>query len=231
MTSYAISYAFSCLPGPDSHAAPLRLRVKSGPDPVQMRPCSNQMLPLLVPYVCLSSLASKSGCSGLLIHTRRRGHRFLPPLPPCPWGLFIVLLSWSSTTVVLRRCCTPLHKLMLEKRGELLAPQGPVSVLSDTRFRPAARGVLPLKSAIIIREDSASMFTFSSLLESGDSGSPWRPAGGRYPDQGPSGEWVNYAYRAAHPILRWLPSKLAEWIGDNYRAALGIPQRNDAAAW
>ena len=51
------------------------------------------------------------------------------------------------------------------------------------------------------------------------------------PDQGQSGEWVNYPYRAAHPILRWLPSKLAEWIGDNYGAALGIPPRNDAAAW
>ena len=51
------------------------------------------------------------------------------------------------------------------------------------------------------------------------------------PDQGPSSEWINYAYRAAHPILRWLPSKLAEWIGDNYGAALSIPLRNDAAAW
>ena len=51
------------------------------------------------------------------------------------------------------------------------------------------------------------------------------------PDQGQSGEWVNYAYRAAHPILRWLPSKLAEWIGDNYGAALSIPPQNDAAAW
>ena len=49
------------------------------------------------------------------------------------------------------------------------------------------------------------------------------------PDQGPSGEWINYAYRAAHPILRWLPSKLAEWIGGNHGAALGIPPRNDAS--
>ena len=36
-----------------SNAAPLRL--KSGPDPVQMRPGSNPMRSLLIPYVCLSS--------------------------------------------------------------------------------------------------------------------------------------------------------------------------------
>ena len=48
-------------------------------------PCSNQMQLLLVPYVFLSSLASKSGCSGLIIHVRHRGHRFrIPPSPPFP---------------------------------------------------------------------------------------------------------------------------------------------------
>ena len=110
-TSYAISYAFSCLPGP-VQMWPLRL--KSGSDPVQMRACSNLMRPLLIPYVCLSSLASKSGCSGLLIQTRRRGSRFrfppsspprgpygsvappegtvlLPPLPP------LVIKRWRET--------------------------------------------------------------------------------------------------------------------------------------
>ena len=44
---------------------------------------SNQMLLLLVPYVCLSSLASKSDCIGLLIHIRHRCHCFLIP-PPFP---------------------------------------------------------------------------------------------------------------------------------------------------
>ena len=67
------------------NVAPLRL--KSGPDPVQMRPSSNPMRQLFVLYVCLSSLASKSGCSGLLIHTRLRGHRFRSPLSPPPRGL------------------------------------------------------------------------------------------------------------------------------------------------
>lgn len=45
------------------------------------------------------------------------------------------------------------------------------------------------------------------------------------------GEWVTYKYREAHPILRWLPSKLAEWIGDNYGSELGIPQRRNADGW
>ena len=51
--------------------------------------------------------------------------------------------------------------------------------------------------------------------------------GANGPAQEPPGEWVNCAYRTAHPqaILRWRPSKLAEWIGDNYWAALSIPMR------
>ena len=28
-------------------------------------------------------------------------------------------------------------------------------------------------------------------------------------------KWVTYYYSTCHSILRWLPSKLAEWIGDN----------------
>ena len=38
---------------------------------------------------------------------------------------------------------------------------------------------------------------------------------------------VEYEYGKSHPILRWLPSKLAEWIGDNYGMELGIPPRAD----
>ena len=86
-TLYDILCYFLCFLVParaGSNAAPLRL--KSCSDRVQMRPGSNPMLPLLVPYVCLSALASKSGCSGLLIHASRRGHRFRgnfrPPFPP-----------------------------------------------------------------------------------------------------------------------------------------------------
>ncbi len=33
--------------------------------------------------------------------------------------------------------------------------------------------------------------------------------------QDPGEEYLTYAYRCAHPVLRWLPTKLAEWIGSN----------------
>ena len=31
----------------------------------------------------------------------------------------------------------------------------------------------------------------------------------------PEPEWLCYEYRTVHPVLRWLPTKLAEWIGAN----------------
>ena len=41
----------------------------------------------------------------------------------------------------------------------------------------------------------------------------------------PEPEWLNYEYRTAHPVLRWLPTKLAEWIGANLGAELLIPDK------
>ena len=38
-------------------------------------------------------------------------------------------------------------------------------------------------------------------------------------DQAP---WVDYPYLTGHPIIRWLPSKLAEWIAENKGVDLGI---------
>ena len=35
-------------------------------------------------------------------------------------------------------------------------------------------------------------------------------------------DWVTYNYSTCHSILRWLPSKLAKWIGDNMSAELQI---------
>jgi hypothetical protein len=29
-------------------------------------------------------------------------------------------------------------------------------------------------------------------------------------------QWLEYIYRTAHPVLRWLPTKLAEWIGEKF---------------
>ena len=50
-------------------------------------------------------------------------------------------------------------------------------------------------------------------------------------DLNPSDEWVSYPYRIAHPILRWLPSKLAEWIGDNFSQSLNIAPKANADKW
>ena len=38
-------------------------------------------------------------------------------------------------------------------------------------------------------------------------------------------DYITYAYSTAHPVLRWLPTKLAEWIGSNLGDELGIPQK------
>ena len=39
-------------------------------------------------------------------------------------------------------------------------------------------------------------------------------------------EWVTYRYRTSHPILRWLPSKLAEWLAENLAEELAIPAKH-----
>ena len=41
----------------------------------------------------------------------------------------------------------------------------------------------------------------------------------------PAKEYVTYPYRTAHPVLRWLPTKLAEWIGSNLGEELKIPEK------
>jgi hypothetical protein len=38
----------------------------------------------------------------------------------------------------------------------------------------------------------------------------------------PGEEYLTYEYRTAHPVLRWLPTKLAEWIGANLCEELNI---------
>ena len=73
-------------------------RFKSGSDPVQMHPGSNQMQLTVVPYVCLSSFASKSGCSGLLVHLRHPGQSACTPLPLFPrlGNLSVIILMCRS---------------------------------------------------------------------------------------------------------------------------------------
>ena len=77
-----ISYMISSLIQPGSNAPPGRF--KCGPWPVHMQSYLNQMLALLVPFVCLSVLASKSGCSGLLLHIWRLVLNSLAPSPLSP---------------------------------------------------------------------------------------------------------------------------------------------------
>ena len=43
-------------------------------------------------------------------------------------------------------------------------------------------------------------------------------------------KWLEYVYRTAHPVLRWLPTKLAEWIGENLQDELGFPDKADQRA-
>jgi hypothetical protein len=38
---------------------------------------------------------------------------------------------------------------------------------------------------------------------------------------------VEYVYRCSHPLLQFLPLKLAEWIATNYVAELNVPPRPD----
>jgi hypothetical protein len=37
---------------------------------------------------------------------------------------------------------------------------------------------------------------------------------------------MSYEFRSAHPVLRWLPTKLAEWIGANHSEELLLPDKN-----
>ena len=45
-----------------------------------------------------------------------------------------------------------------------------------------------------------------------------------------SPKWLEYVYRTAHPVLCWLPTKLAEWIGENLQEELGFPDKADKQA-
>ncbi len=42
--------------------------------------------------------------------------------------------------------------------------------------------------------------------------------------------WLEYVYRTAHPALCWLPTKLAELIGENLQEELGFPSKADTRA-
>jgi hypothetical protein len=43
-------------------------------------------------------------------------------------------------------------------------------------------------------------------------------------------KWSEYVYRTAHPALRWLSTKLAEWIGEKLQDEMGFPDKADKRA-
>ena len=45
-----------------------------------------------------------------------------------------------------------------------------------------------------------------------------------------SPDWLEYIYRSIHSVLCWLPTKLAEWIGENLQEALGFPDKDNVRA-
>ena len=47
----------------------------------------------------------------------------------------------------------------------------------------------------------------------------------------PHSVWLENAHCKHNPVLRYLPTKLAEWIGENMQDELGFPDKNDQNKW
>ncbi len=47
----------------------------------------------------------------------------------------------------------------------------------------------------------------------------------------PDSVWLEYAYHKHHPVLQYLPTKLAEWIEENMQDELGFPDKVDPDKW
>ena len=50
---------------------------------------------------------------------------------------------------------------------------------------------------------------------------------GQAADQARQHQTITYLYRTSHPMLQFLPQKLAEWIANNYAEELNVPLRPD----
>jgi hypothetical protein len=48
--------------------------------------------------------------------------------------------------------------------------------------------------------------------------------------QASSPKWLEYVYRRDQPVLRWLTTKLVEWIRENLQHDLGFPDKGDRRA-
>jgi hypothetical protein len=58
------------------------------------------------------------------------------------------------------------------------------------------------------------------------------PLGPGQTDQHPlqNHQWLEYICRTGHPFVCWLPTKWAEWISENPREELGVPDKADQRA-
>ena len=50
---------------------------------------------------------------------------------------------------------------------------------------------------------------------------------GQAADQARQHQTITYMYHTSHPMLQFLPQKLAEWIANNYAEELNVPLRPD----
>ena len=47
----------------------------------------------------------------------------------------------------------------------------------------------------------------------------------------PDSVWLEYAYSKHHPVLQYLLTKLAKWIGEHIQDELGFPDKRDQNKW
>ncbi len=59
---------------------------------------------------------------------------------------------------------------------------------------------------------------------------PWHQSSQAHQNRVCRGPCTLLIPRTAHPVLRWLPTKLAEWIGENLQDELGFPDKADKRA-
>ncbi len=50
-------------------------------------------------------------------------------------------------------------------------------------------------------------------------------------DPDPEAAWMFYEFCTAHPVLWWLPTKLAEWIGANLSDEFRNPDETRTSFW
>jgi hypothetical protein len=132
------------------------------------------------------------------------GHSFRKEKPPEPAGEWMYIHVYD---VVYDVVCDVVYDMHFDLNRAFLQAVGrrgrgrqdiDLHLLKPARFRPEPGWALPpAVSDRVIHDD---------VLD-------------------PAPEWISYEYRTTHPVLRWLPTKLAEWIGANLSEELLIPDK------